>query len=382
MPLEHDSLVAEIGTLRNQGLTKLRTLHLPELAEAARQVVDDDTLETPVVVEQLLRRAIEGLGGGDYGDAAARLFGLEGGLRGSGPRERREAAADALDRMSAETFRTRHQKTMVSNVADQVLALVGDQDMRTAHQDLSRRHPAESRLAVQWVERFEAYYRIWTPVFGLGAELTAFRSTMLEEDRPYGHAVEADPRGEPYTQERQAEGYAQYAIYQYAKFEWQLRQFMTRYGGLWLLSDGATETAVADAVYDISWHVTPFNERDASYLRSIIQDTRAQELHGFLQTLARTDIGHGTYTEWLDWLQSCECRWPIGESSEAEYFPTWHDYSEIVEGCQVHRVIEACGMFCDLIDRDWRKIADWYHLGEPTQRGRSPEERYAVRRAR
>jgi hypothetical protein len=374
--INHDDLTEELDRLRNRGLIRLRGLDLPALSEAARVTTGDDSLDTPVAIEQLLRSAVARLGGGDHGDAASALLGLERGLRGASPVERREAAADALG-MSSETFRTRHQKVVLSSIADQVLALVHEHEMRSTHEQLSRRHPAESRLAVEWVQRFEAYYRIWTPVFALGADLTAYRGTMLEEDRPYGGNGDVGPHGEMYTQEMQAEGYAQSAIYYYARFAWELAQFMTRHGGLWLLSDGETETAVTDAVYAIAWHITPLNERDESFLRSVLQDTRGQEMHGFLQLLGRTDIGQETYAEWLDWLGSCQCKWEGGETTEAEHFPTRTNHEGILGTCQVHRVIEACGTYCDLIDRDWRRIADWYHLDDPVRRGRSPEERYS-----
>lgn len=377
VPLDHGTLAAELDELRHQGLPKLRQLELPGLGEAAQVVVANDTVDRPVAIENLLRRAVERLGGGPYGDAAAALFGLAGGLRGAGPSGRRGAAADALG-MSAETFRTRRQKTVVSDLADQVLALLADAAMRVAHRELSRRHPTESRLAVAWVERFEAYYHIWTPVYALGADLTAYRMSLLEADRPYDEP--SDGAGGPaYTQELQAEGYAKFALYRYTTFAWELRQFMARHGGMWLFSDGGTETAVTEAVYDISWHVTPYNERDESYLRSVLQDTRGQEMHGFLQTLTRTDTGQATWKEWLDWLATCQCRWEIGATAEAEYFPTRHHHQGIAEDCEVHKVIEACGTYCDLVDQDWRKIADWYHLGEAVHRGRSAEERYLQR---
>jgi len=43
---------------------------------------------------------------------------------------------------------------------------------------------------------------------------------------------EVDPG---YSQEEQAEGYASFALYHYALFEWELRQFVTECGGLWPL---------------------------------------------------------------------------------------------------------------------------------------------------
>lgn len=231
---EHSTVERDLKVLREKGLPKLRSLVLPDLTEAARLVADDPDIDDAVAIEDALRQSVERLGGGGYGEAAALVFGLIRGARNLGPRERREKAADELG-MSAETFRTAHQSDLVSDVATQLLALVNEQRRRAAHAQLERRHPAESHLAVAWVERFEAYYRLWTPVYALGADLTACRSTLLEVDRPYDRAPGTSGPDDPgYTQEEQAQGYARFALYRYAIFEFELRQFMVRYGGLWL----------------------------------------------------------------------------------------------------------------------------------------------------
>ena len=374
-PPSREVLEKELGQLREKGLPKLKTLNLPALTATAQAVTGDDGLDSGVTIEQLLRQAVERLGGGPYGEAAACLFGLEGGTRGLGPRERREQAADALG-MSAETFRTRHQKGVVGDLAGQMLALLNERQLRDVHGQLERRHPAESRLAVEWVSRFEAYYRLWTNVTGLAGDLSAYRSTLFEPGRPYDRAPGTDGDDDPgYSQEAQAEGYAQDALFHYTSFEWGLKQFVTRYGGLWLFSSAEAEAAAAAAVYRISWHVSAYNERDQSLLRSVLSDTRSQELHDFLRNLARNPIGQETYREWLVWLGECGCTWRPADT-EQEYFPTWRHHEGIEESCQVHKVIAACGDYCDLIDREWLRIADWYHLDQSATRGVSGEKLY------
>ena len=127
-------------------------------------------------------------------------------------------------------------------------------------------------MAQVWMERFAAYYRIWSPVSGLGSDLTAYRSTLLEPpenwDRRYGIDGPDDPG---YSREEQADGYVTFALYLYAHFEWELRQFETLFGGRWLLSDADAEQALADSVYRIRWHA-PVSERDQSYLRALVAE--------------------------------------------------------------------------------------------------------------
>jgi hypothetical protein len=365
---DHDALAAELKLLREKGLARIRSLELPALVAAGRIATADESSEAHVVVEAALRRAVERFGGGAYGEAAALLFGLDQGTRTLNSRVRRELAAERMER-TADTFRKRYEPTMLGEIATQILTLCSEQHSRSARSETERRYPAESAMAVEWLRRFEAYYRLWTPISGLGNDLTAYRSTLFEAGRPWDRRFGTkDPIDPGYSQEEQAEGYARFALYHYARYQWELRRFVNAYGGLWLLSDGETEQAVSDAVYRIFWHTTG-NERDDSFLRTVLQDTPNQELHGFLERLASTEIGRETHREWQEWVGTCECVWKPEELSSEEYFPTRHHHAGINATCQIHGVIEACGDYLDLIDRDWRKIADWYHLGEAPSRG-------------
>jgi hypothetical protein len=376
----HEALVADLKLLREKGLARLRDLELPALTVAGLIVTVDETSEVHVVVETTLRRAVERFGGGPYGESAALLYGLEQGTRTLNSRLRRERAAEQLER-TADTFRKRYEPTMLAEIATQVLTLCSEQHSRHARAEMERRHPAESTMAVEWLRRFEAYYRLWTPISGLGNDLTAYRMTLLEPDKPWDRRFGTRGPDDPgYSQEEQAEGFARFALYHYARYQWELQQFVIRYGGLWLLSDGETEQAVADAVYRIFWHTTG-NERDDSFLRTVIQDTPDQELHGFLERLAATEIGQTTHREWQEWVATCECVWTLDALSDEENFPTWHHHEGIHEHCQIHGVIEACGDYLDLIDQDWLKIADWYHIDEPIRRGVQAEQLYAQLRS-
>jgi hypothetical protein len=373
---KHSAVERDLRVLREKGLPRLRSLGLPDLTEAARFVADEPEIDDAVAIEDALRQSVERLGGGDYGEAAALLFGLIRGTRNLGPRERREKAADELS-MSAETFRTAHQSDLVSDVATQLLALVNEQRRRAARDQLERRHPAESRLAVAWVDRFEAYYRLWTPIYALGADLTACRSTLLEVDRPYDRAPGTSGPDDPgYSQEEQAQGYARFALYRYATFEFELRLFMVRYGGLWLLSSHSEEKVIEDVIYRIAWHVTPFNERDQSWLSGAIHDTLNHGIDGFLSFVANTETGRARHAEWQEWVAACTCAWPIDEDHPGEFFPTSRSREGIDGDCQVHRVVGACEDYCRTIDQEWGKIADWYHLGDELRKPESSESLY------
>ena len=375
--LRIEDLVSDLSRLRRAGFPAARHLTLPALGGVAERVVDEPNLPLAAKIESALTSAISNLDQGEYGDAALALFGLAEGMRAWSSADRRERAAQQLER-SADTFQRRYEGNLLADIADKLLALCAAETMRGAREDLERRHPAESRLAVQWVQRFEAYYRMWTPAWALGADLTAYRSTMLETDRPYDREPGTFGPGDPgYTQERQAEGYATDALYRWAWFQWHLRQFMLEHGGMWLLSTTEAETRAADLVYEIEWHVTVFNERDQSWLRNAVSQSRAQELDHFHAMLESTATGSARLGEWLEWCQGCHCTWEnAAETENDSHFPTNDSARGVAASCQPHKVVSACQAYCTLIEEEWLKIADWYHLGSRYAPGARPTALY------
>lgn len=374
---EHKGIAADLTHLRSAGLTRLRRLDLPSLEQAVRLTLGNGAGQDGGTVEHLLRRAVEELGGGPHGEAAAILYGLEGGTRGLDEAERRRRAAERFGR-SFSTFRQRYEPDLISDLADRILKICQEGELRSAREELERRHPTESRLAVQWVERFDAYYRLWTAIYALGADLTAYRSTLLEADRPYDRnpgSLNRDDLGE--TQEGQARGYARHALFDFAWVLWEQKQFVVRYGGHWLLSSTEAETGASDTVYRLNWHVTCFNAQDHSWLRLTVADGD-RELHPFLTALAGTDIGCATHDGWQSWVSECKCRWDLGAPAldAGEYFPIPDHHSAMEKTCHLHQVVAACNSYCDLVDREWLKIADWYHPAGVPNRGTDGEALY------
>lgn len=360
-PPDETALKTELIAVRDEGLPRLRNLALPELTRAARVVCRDDASAMHVVVEALLRRAVSRLGGGKLGDAAVALFGLAE-IRVENSKVRRESAAAALER-KFETFRKNYEIPLLDDTVTQIAVLVSEQHTRDARNNAgSADDPLKSAMPLLWHDRFAAYYRIWTPVHGLAADLTAYRATLLETDKPWDRLIgtygDADPG---YSQDEQAEGYALFALYHYARYSWELKQFMVSYGGQWLLSALDAEQAVADAIQQID-RASPWNERDDSYLRTLLNNTPGQEMHGFIRHLRSEEIGRVTEQEWYDWCATCHCRWTT-QPEPTERFPTTRDHGEISGDCRLHHVVEACGVYLRLIDADWETLADWYRRG-------------------
>jgi O-acetyl-ADP-ribose deacetylase (regulator of RNase III) len=121
-PVTHEGLLADLRTLRRNGLVRLRGVPLETLyAAAARCGVLGGSTE-PAAIEELLRQAIGGLGGGDLAVAAEYTFGLAPGTRGWAIGERRRRAAQTYG-VSVERFRKHHERLVVEQVAEEVIKL-------------------------------------------------------------------------------------------------------------------------------------------------------------------------------------------------------------------------------------------------------------------
>lgn len=358
----HEDLVSDLELWRSTGVTHLRRLDLKSLQQASLAAgLASSTAEAgqPSVLTDLVRRSVATIAGSITGRCAIVLLGLDPDTFDLAPHLLREEAADIFG-VSWERFRREPQKRVLSTIAELILDQCQAHRSRLARWALEQRHPADTRLAVQWLERFETYFGIWTPMYGLGADLTAYRSTLTE---PESQGLPED-RGK----ESQAAGYAIFALFHFTEVLVAERAFRARYGGLWLLSRPEAEVEARDALHSVSLS-TAMNERDRSVLRSAYQ-AAGGEMHGFLEILKVDRLGTTTIEEWREWLSDCHCVWndTIHDPS-IEYFPTARYHPGIQSACLVHRTVESAGHYCSTVEQEWVKVADWYSL-PPTRTDR------------
>ncbi|MEN4475716.1 hypothetical protein [Mycolicibacterium cosmeticum] len=341
----HDALVRELQKVREASLGALRRLRPPALhqaASAAGLTTTDDQNE-PAAVEDLIRKAVDRFGGGPYQEAAQYTFGLIGGTKYEPAKERRRQAAATMN-VAAETFRKSHEKLIIEQTAEGVLALARDATMRRANVEMQKRHPADSRLAVAWVERFEAYFRIWTPVYALAADLEAALEHYGAE--PADHLPWDPDSVEPYDPLHEAWGYARSALYRYAQFLLEIKRFMARHGGMWLFSDPKRETEISDMIYRIGWH-NPINEENESWLRRALATSQLEEAQPFYGQLSASTQGDMIHDIWQKFVR---------DGYEAEI-------TGDTSASQVHSTIAASNEYVSAIDEEWLQIADWYAPG-------------------
>ncbi|HYI61534.1 MAG TPA: hypothetical protein VEW93_06985 [Acidimicrobiales bacterium] len=361
-PPTFGDLKGELALIRREGIVRLRLLDLPALTRLARacgEADPDQVVEAPLI-EEVIRRGLDELGGGRLGECALLIFGLEPGTRADSPTQLRREAAERWG-LSEARFRRDPQELILTQLADALLRRAHQHQQRMAHLNLERRLPTTSRLAVSWLERFEAYYRVWTPITGLAGDLNAYRFTLIEEGRPYDRVPGTDGPGDlGYSQENQAAGYLTTALWHFTCYLVGVQRHLQRFGGMWLLSDARAEQELADAVYRIGWH-SPNNERDDSYLRGLYEQAGG-ELHPFRVLLETDRIGKATEAEWHEWAAQCRCIWRTEAEVEQEPYPTHRHHAGVDRGCQLHAMVAACNDFCALVDDDWKRVADWYRL--------------------
>jgi O-acetyl-ADP-ribose deacetylase (regulator of RNase III) len=118
-----DEIVAELRLLRERGLVRIRHSDLGGLARAAgRAGLPAAIGGGPGAVEALVRTAVDSLGGGSLGGAAAATFGLGRGERDTAAQDRRRRAA-LIYGVSVERFRKHHERIIIEQVAEEILKL-------------------------------------------------------------------------------------------------------------------------------------------------------------------------------------------------------------------------------------------------------------------
>jgi hypothetical protein len=176
------------------------------------------------------------------------------------------------------------------------------------------------------VQRFENYYRVWTPVSGLRWDIIL--------------AVEAHRNGN----EERSQRYAYQSLYFYAKFRRAIARFVEEHGGLWLFPSVVDETRIANAVWEIGGGA-PFIPVEDSRLKLAAASGELSPFVAWLQ-----DDGSDLLDRWAAWLKECLCKSVRGDGRKR---------------CPVHVSLRATRDFYEGVNRQWDEIADWYKIDRP-----------------
>jgi len=238
---------------------------------------------------------------------------------------------------------------ILSTVAYSIVEWEQSTRLRQAHGRLERRQPVEASLAVDWLDHFRHYYRIWTDLSGLRNDFSAF--LVRHQEHPDEDAVEV---------------YGPSSLHYFTRFLAHLEQFVSQEGGLWLFSSPDTEVAVSDTVYEMGFH-PPADDLEQSWLRTELHAAAGEEKHPFIERLQNQPKGRAFLARWNEWLRSC--------ADDPDCVP-----DDPAKRCDVHRVTALCGFYLEVVEREWNVICDWYHLPPEKQAGDSLSAEVLFRR--
>lgn len=192
----------------------------------------------------------------------------------------------------------------------------------------ARRPPLESAMRVEWLARFERYYRIWASISGLRHDLEMALDSLQAGD----HGDE--------------ELFIRKSLYFYARYLTELEDFVSQSGGLWVLPDTRTEDAIADSMWYLRKPI-PCGEVNESILR--LSFASSSELVLFMHLTYSSEHLQPILKIWRDWVASCHCMNPNRPRKD----------------CDVHATIAWACFYMDALDQQWDFLADWYDLPRP-----------------
>ncbi len=250
--------------------------------------------------------------------------------------QRRENAAREL-KMNVDTMLHRrrgvrtHEERVVAHVADVMWERETECVLGVVFAELQERTPEGSDLAVELLYQYRHYYRMWTALDGLRADVAA----VLQIRR----------QGEDDV--NKLDDYVRSSLHWYARYQQLMQRFKDDYGGQWLFSDADLEQSVIDAIKLVE-NFSRLTYRQDSQLRVLVADQ--EELDPFLRALEATQEGLEIIAAWQRHLDECDC-----------------DLEHPRSGCKVHLLMTACQYYIDAIDTECYALAPWYR-GMPKYR--------------
>lgn len=337
------------GGVSIKTLSAMPTLTSLEIVRA--KAISSDPEDLAAAAIGVLRDACIQIDGMQHG-AVATLLAITPISGGTNITERRRQAAEILV-ISVDRVRKHHEAKLITRLADELI--IADRTFQVRRQQQNETPLAsESRLHVNWLERHEAYRRIWSPVSGLHSDLLVLLG-YLRTNRQAGTTL-------PETSTKSPVPWSDIAdrglslLWRRAQFSQAVDDFVADFGGLWLLSDPQQETKAAEAIYQLG-NNGPFGEADDSWLRLQLASAERGELDSFIDLIYSEQLGKDLLEAFLRWADACHC------SLEEEATPK--------PSCSVHAWLTACQQYIELIDEDWDKVADWYRTGREGLEGSS-----------
>ncbi|MEU7830568.1 MULTISPECIES: hypothetical protein [unclassified Nonomuraea] len=134
--IRHADLVADLRTVRERGLLRLRRTPLPALTAAAQALGPPIDAElVPSSIASLLDQVVNGMKDGTLATACAYTFGIIAGTRDWSAQSRRRRASEVYA-VSPERFRKHHERVIIEYVAEEILRLRGGRSQLAPDEEL------------------------------------------------------------------------------------------------------------------------------------------------------------------------------------------------------------------------------------------------------
>jgi hypothetical protein len=333
-----EDLAAELAGLLRTGVTAPGLRGCPAILAldiTQARAPENTDADKASAAHELLSQAVVSVDGERNG-VAATLLGLATGTRGALLMQRRAAVANRLA-ITVDHFRRDREEPLVEQVAEELYTMDAAHRLRQRHRTAPERPSTRSRLGIDWLDRHQAYRRVWTPVTALRSDVQVLLRFVRDEATP---GFDLASR-------------AMNLNWRLAQFSRQLDRFVEDYGGLWLLADVESEVEAADAIGRIGFHL-PLGEEDLSWLRITLAEAPHGELDGFADALLeRREEARILVDTWVKWAQSCRCDLEAPDP----------------DTCEVHLWMSHTERFIRLIDADWYRIADFYRASDANIHG-------------
>ena len=215
--------------------------------------------------------------------------------------------------MGPETFRKNWQSNFLTPLAELIHKYEEEHRLRMTRNRMEVRAPADPGVVIDWLDRFQYYYGVWSSACGLANDIDA---------------IAARRNIDPATSN--LDSYAESSLFFFSQLRLGIDRFVVERGGLWLFSDAEVEQLVSDALYQIAWH-PPISTLDEGWLLHNLIGTGAAQLVMFQRALNEEVIGRRLLERWKAWLTSCECGETISENCEP------HRVVHFAEGVHGHR---------------------------------------------
>jgi hypothetical protein len=239
-------------------------------------------------------------------------------------------------------YRARHEARLLRLVAQAVLDLDREDDLRQWGRALEVGADVPQTVAMYWLYLFrDHYFRMETSAYALQFDLETALSQLRDEMPSW-------------------KLYLSTAIYWNVEFSYLRHRFWRNHGPLWFAPTDEGCTKLNDAVERIEYH-DPFPDEYMAKLRRLYGRLPDPDHDEFATALAGTGLDPDPLAKAEGWLRSCACPRTDGTVTHQPK-------------CEVGLVLANCDTFGETVESEFERIQEWYRTprfaADPEIKGR------------